>query len=116
MNGICHIEIPCTDIDRAMKFYTDVFGWETRLIPEMNYGVFKAPDGPGGGFSRELKIAAEGGLALYIEVEDINAVFGKVEAAGGKKVMDKAMISPEHGFMGQFSDIEGNLIGLWSQK
>jgi uncharacterized protein len=28
MSKVIHFEIPADDIDRAIKFYNDVFGWE----------------------------------------------------------------------------------------
>jgi uncharacterized protein len=38
----------------------------------------------------------------------------KVEAAGGKIVVPKTEISPEHGYMAVFLDTEGNRIALHS--
>ena len=116
MNGICHIEIPCTDLKKAAKFYGDVFGWETQMIPEMSYAMFKAPDGIGGGFSKDAKVSSEAGVMLYIEVEDIPSAFKKIEAGGGKQIKEKTQISPEHGYFGLFADNEGNMVGLWSKS
>jgi predicted enzyme related to lactoylglutathione lyase len=115
MNGICHIEIPCTDLNKAARFYGDVFGWETQMIPEMDYAVYKAPDGVGGGFSKSARISDEAGIMLYIEVEDIPATLKKIEASGGKQIKEKTRISPEHGYFGLFVDGEGNAVGLWSK-
>jgi predicted enzyme related to lactoylglutathione lyase len=116
MNGICHIEIPCTDLNKAAKFYGDVFGWETQIIPEMNYAMFKAPDGIGGGFSKDTKVSSEAGVMLYIEVEDIPAALKKIEAGGGKQIKEKTQISPEHGYFALFADGEGNMVGLWAKS
>jgi len=116
MHGFCHIELPCTDFAKIGKFYTDVFGWNVREIPEMNYAMFQTPDGPDGGFSKQAKIAGEPGIALYIEVEDIDAILKKIEEAGGKAVHPNTAISPDFGFFGIFTDVEGNSIGLWSKN
>ncbi len=116
MHGFCHIELPCTDFAKIGKFYTDVFGWNVREIPEMNYAMFQTPDGPDGGFSKQAKIAGEPGIALYIEVEDIDAILKKIEEAGGRAVHPKTAISPDFGFFGIFTDVEGNSIGLWSKN
>ncbi|PKK82408.1 MAG: hypothetical protein CVT49_13805 [candidate division Zixibacteria bacterium HGW-Zixibacteria-1] len=116
MNGFCHIEIPCIDFEKIGKFYTDVFGWNVQVIPEMNYAMFQAPSGPGGGFSKQSKIAKEAGIVLYIEVEEIGAALKKIEKAGGKTIRAKIQISPEIGYMGIFADVEGNSIGLWSKQ
>ena len=115
MNGICHIEIPCKDMDKAGNFYKTVFGWEITPLPQMEYAMFKPSDGPGGGFSTQAKIAGYPGVFIYIEVEDIDATLKKIEENGGKTVKGKTQISPENGYFGIFLDIEGNSIGLWSK-
>jgi predicted enzyme related to lactoylglutathione lyase len=115
MNGICHVEIPCTDYEKAKKFYGDAFGWEVEIIPEMDYAMFKGKDGPGGGFSKQLKVS-DSGVLFYLEVEDIEAALKKVGDAGGQTVKEKTQISPDVGYFGIFTDSDGNVIGLWSQK
>lgn len=114
MNGICHVEIPATDFEKMNKFYGDLFGWETQVIPEMDYATFKPPDGIGGGFSKQLK-TADSGVLFYIEVEDIEATLKNIEGAGGKIVMPKTLISPEIGYSAVFTDVAGNSIALWSK-
>jgi predicted enzyme related to lactoylglutathione lyase len=116
MNGICHVEIPCKDFEKIRKFYGDVFGWETQTMAEMDYAMFKAPEGPGGGFSKQAKIAPEAGVFIYIEVGDMDATLKKIETAGGKMVQPKTQISPDFGYYAVFHDIEGNMIGLWSKN
>jgi predicted enzyme related to lactoylglutathione lyase len=116
MNGICHIEIPSKDFEKAKKFYGDVFGWECQPMLQMEYMTFKAPSGIGGGFEKRAEIAANPGISLYIEVEDIPATIDKVKKIGGKEVVPKKQISPEYGYFAFVSDLEGNRIGLWAQK
>jgi Predicted enzyme related to lactoylglutathione lyase len=35
-----------TDVERATKFYTALFGWTADVMPEMNYTTFKLGDEP----------------------------------------------------------------------
>ncbi|UCD17271.1 MAG: VOC family protein [Candidatus Zixiibacteriota bacterium] len=114
MHGICHIEIPAKDFARIGKFYADVFGWGTENIPEMDYMMFKPPDGVSGGFDKNLTIADVGGITLYIEVEEVDTILKKVEENGGKTLKPKTEI-PGVGHIAYFADIEGNRIGLWSK-
>lgn len=116
MHGFCHIEIPCTDFEKIGRFYSDVFDWSVQVIPEMNYAVFRTPEGPGGGFEKRPHIPKEPGVKVYIAVEDVNAALKKIEAAGGKTTHPKTQISPEFGYFAFFEDVEGNSIGLWSQN
>lgn len=116
MNGICHVEFPCKDLEKIGKFYAAVFGWEVSAIPEMNYATYKAPDGPGGGFNNQIEITVKPGVLVYIEVEDIEDTLKAVEENGGGKVRPKTQISPEHGYIAIFKDIEGNSVGLWAKS
>ncbi len=116
MNGICHVEIPSKDFAMAKKFYGEVFGWECRYIPEMDYMTFKTPDGVGGGFDKDREISLHPGIEIYIEVEDIDATIKKTEAAGGTCVKGKTQISQEMGYYALIVDMEGNQLGLWAKN
>ncbi|UCE67112.1 MAG: VOC family protein [Candidatus Zixiibacteriota bacterium] len=116
MNGICHIEIPSKDYEKAKKFYSAVFGWECQDLAGMDYVAYKPPGGPGGGFDKTLEIAPKPGISIYIEVEDIEATIKKAEGLGGKCTKEKTQISPEYGYYAFLADLEGNQIGLWAKN
>ena len=116
MNGICHIEIPSEDFEKAKKFYGDLFNWQFDYMKEMDYLTFKAPDGVNGGFSKEYAIAEKAGIFLYIEVEDIETTIKNGEKIGGKTVKGKTMIGPEYGYFAVLADLEGNQIGIWAKN
>lgn len=116
MNNICHIELPSKDFVKAKKFYGDVFNWQFEETKEMNYIVFKAPEGVNGGFTDTLEPAQKPGIVFYIEVDDIEATIKKAEEVGGKCFVGKTQISPEIGYFAMLYDLEGNQIGLWSKS
>lgn len=116
MNGICHMEIPSKDFEKAKKFYGDVFGWKFNEMEGMDYLLYEAPSGVSGGFDHSYDIASKPGFVFYIEVENIDATIKKAEEIGGKCAKAKTQISPEHGYMAYVNDLEGNLIGLWSKN
>jgi hypothetical protein len=39
MDSVVHFEIPFEDKQRAMKFYTESFGWQLTDMPQMSYVV-----------------------------------------------------------------------------
>jgi predicted enzyme related to lactoylglutathione lyase len=43
---------------------------------------------------------------------DLDCVLSKVKTAGGKVILHKTYLSKEAGWIGLFSDTEGNRIGL----
>lgn len=116
MNGFCHVEIPSKDYEKASAFYNAVFGWETEMIPEMEYAMYKAPSGINGGFNKHLELNIHAGVLLYIEVEAIEATSKKIEENGGAIAQGKTEIAPGMGFIALFSDAEGNNLGLWSKE
>ncbi len=116
MHGFCHFEIPAKDFARARSFYGGIFGWKFEEMQGMDYMLFTPPNGVGGGFSKSAEASVKPGFLPYIEVDDIEATLRKVESSGGRKVMGKTMISPEHGFFALFQDPDNNQIGLWAKK
>ena len=110
-NTICHIEIPVANLDRAARFYTEVFGWKIQMMPQMNYADFSTPTGEAGGLDASAKPSPEG-VKIYMVAENIPKTLERIEKAGGKTVQAEMSIG-EHGFIGLFRDTEGNALGLW---
>ncbi|MCH7759919.1 hypothetical protein IIA15_00735, partial [candidate division TA06 bacterium] len=79
-NEFIHIEIPVKDFEKAKKFYSGVFDWKVEILPpEMNYALFSAPKGPGGGFTKVKEKAKPGGIVNYILVNSIETTLTKIE-------------------------------------
>ena len=122
-HAISWFEIPSTDIDRAQKFYEAIFNitmhpmdmdrLKMRLFPidDMMEGIGGAVVDSGGFHKPSL---TDGPLVYLNGNPDVQEVLDRVEAAGGKIMVPKTQISPEHGFMAVFADTEGNRIGLHS--
>lgn len=122
-SAISWFEIPATDLDRATKFYETLF--DVELIPmdtpNIKMRMFPVADMmndiggavvDSGGFH---KPSSTDGVLIYLNGNpDVQNILDKVENAGGKIVVPKTEISPEYGFMGVFTDTEGNRIGLHS--
>ncbi len=122
-NAISWFEIPTTDLDRAQKFYESIFGVKLNALDVANIRMRMFPiDDPMTGIGGAI-VHAEGfyapsktdGPLLYLNGNpDVQHVLDKVETAGGKIVVPKTLISPEHGHMAVFIDTEGNRIALHS--
>ena len=78
---IVHIEFSARDRGEAAKFYTEVFGWETQDMPEMNYTTFDVGQGPGGGFNPIGEQVKAGDVSVYIGTDDIDATLAAAEVA-----------------------------------
>jgi len=122
-NAISWFEIGTSDLNRATKFYETVFG--VTLTPldldNIKMRMFPLVDMmtqvggaivDSGGFH---KPSSTDGPLIYLNGNpDVQNVLDKVEAAGGKIMVPKTMISPEYGYMAVIIDSEGNRIGLHS--
>lgn len=122
-NAISWFEIPTIDIDRAQRFYENIF--ELEMIPldlaQIRMRMFPIDD-PLTGIGGAL-VHAEGfyspsrsdGPLVYLNGNpDVQFVLDKIEDAGGKIIVPKTLISPEYGYMAVFEDSEGNRIALHS--
>lgn len=109
---VTHLEIPVGNISRAQEFYSDLFGWDIRDFEGYEgYPMWRAPNQISGG---ALTPREEGFTQprSVVEVDSIEEVLGKVEAAGGRVVAPKAPIS-DTSWYAVFSDVDGNVIGLY---
>ena len=116
-----HFEIPFDDKARAMKFYSECFGWKLMDMPEMQYVMASSvevdetqmPKEPGainGGLFQRPKEAPN--PTIYVGVQSVEAAIQKVSDAGGKVVTPRTPI-PGMGAFARVADSEGNVIGLF---
>jgi len=114
---ICYIEIPTPNMGKAINFYVSIFGWQVQKseLSDVEYAMFSV-DGVGvnGGFSSLLPVT-DGGVLLYIKVDDIPLALENIKKAGGDIVKEKEPIGGEFGFSAGFKDPNGNQMGLWSK-
>ena len=93
---------------------------EDSFLDDKPYAMFETGDADfgltGGGFNPELKPLAENSMSLFISVENINDTLKKMANFGGKTIREKTEIGGDHGFFGQFVDVNGNHLGLWSKS
>jgi uncharacterized protein len=121
-NVLNWFEIPVTDMDRAVKFYTVIFSYESMY--QMNMGGFDMAffpmegNGVGGALCKgEWYKPTPDGAIIYLNGNpDLDTPLSKVEAAGGKIIMPKKLITEEIGYMALFIDSEGNRVALHSNK
>ena len=114
---ISHIEIPSPDIQKAIVFYTKVFGWKVEMMSGNTYAVYRIGETwVSGGFDASTKPAGENvGPGIVINVGDIPAKLEDIKNAGGKVVMEKTEIPGGHGFYARFQDTNGNYMQVYSK-
>jgi uncharacterized protein len=117
---VVHFEVIGNDPAKLRSFYTGLFEWEfaiddaaTEAISQPgNYGFVDGSTtgagvngGVGGGEGYEARVL------FYVGVPNVEAALKKAESLGGKRRMGPEG-TPGRLVVGQFTDPEGNLIGV----
>ncbi len=110
---IVHVEFQVSDPQKSMKWYNEVFGWDTTYDENMSYGMFSTGEGQlGGGFNPPNPQMSMKGTVVYIGTDDIPGTLAKAEAAGGKTIVPESEI-PNMGWFALMSDPDGNVVGVF---
>ena len=120
---LCWTDIPVTNLDRAIKFYSALLGKEVRKMSEtgFEYGLLPHEEQNasgclcvGGDSVGNKNEPSETGPLIYLSVEGrLNEAVKTVKANGGKVLNEKQQIGP-HGFRAIIVDSEGNRLALHS--
>jgi len=113
---VVHFEIIGNDPATLRSYYRELFGWAYEVgdatTPTVSqpgtYGFVSGAGingGIGGGDGHE------GGVLFYVGVPNVEAALNKAESLGGKRQMGPEG-TPGKLVVGQFTDPEGNLIGV----
>lgn len=115
-NKLTHFAIHIDNIDRAKKFYGEVFEWGFASYGPADFLQIKADKTENGELigalqSRNYSPVKENiiGLECTISVENVDEIIQRVENNGGKILMPKTAI-PYVGWITKFLDTEGNLV------
>ena len=111
--NVVHVEIPAANVEAAGKFYEELLGWKIQHDHDLNYSMWEAGDGSGGGFPEISDEAPAGQVLVYIHSDDIETDLKNVEKLGGKVIHPKAEI-PQTGWFALFQDPTGNVLGLYT--
>ena len=119
-NAINWFEIPTTDFDRAVTFYSTVLATEIQKTefmgePQAFFPSDQTKTSVGGAIVKSDRLTPSMiGTLIYLNlgtVENLEQALARVEASGGKLLMPKTDIG-DPGFIGMIQDSEGNCIGL----
>ncbi len=116
------VELATSDEDGALAFYSALFGWEDdaqHLPPEAGGGAYHMQRIGGdnvAAISKQQPDEAQAGIPphwnVYLAVDDVDAVTGKVQGAGGAVVVPPMDVM-EAGRMAFVADPTGGMVGLW---
>jgi predicted enzyme related to lactoylglutathione lyase len=119
MPRVIHFEIHAQEPERAVRFYTQVFGWQfQKWGGPQDYWLITtgAPDQPGinGGLVRRHGLIDGQAVLAYvctIDTPNVDEYTRKAIAAGGQIALPKMAI-PGVGWLAYCKDTEGNIFGM----
>jgi predicted enzyme related to lactoylglutathione lyase len=116
-----HFEIHTADPEKAIAFYTGLFGWTFQKypMPHSYWGVITGPEGtPGinGGMLPRMGPPPVDGQPVNswvttVAVDSVDASFAKALELGGTVALPKMAI-PHVGYVAYIKDVDGNIVGL----
>jgi predicted enzyme related to lactoylglutathione lyase len=110
-NSVSWFEIIGKDGPKLRGFYGNLFDWHFHEAPGIDYGMLDAaPGGIGGGIGSGTG-TGQSYVAVFVQVDDINASLQKVEELGGKTLIPRTVV-PSQVIFAMFSDPEGHYVGL----
>ena len=114
-------ELMTTDAEAAMKFYSEVFGWQPSEVMDMGemgkYRMFNRPVGMIGGMMNKPPKMADVPpyWMIYFRVPDINAAVERVKANGGQ-ILNGPMEVPGGDWFVNAMDPQGAMFSLHAKK
>ncbi|MFN8358975.1 MAG: VOC family protein [Candidatus Kapaibacterium sp.] len=119
-NAINWFEIPATDFDRAVKFYSAILDTQLPTTVMGGYNMAFLPTeekGVGGAIvSGDGCEPSQMGTLVYLNAgNDLTDILSRVEPNGGSVVLPKTLITEDIGYMAAFIDSEGGKVALHSQ-
>ncbi len=115
---ISWFEIPADDLQRARKFYSELFGWsieESKASSLKDHLIIKT--GNGDAISGSLTKRQRPGQTIvnYIDVSSTDRYIVKIRHLGGKVLVPKTAV-PGMGYFVVCEDTEENAFGIWENN
>lgn len=117
-NPFVHVELNTQDVDKAKKFYGQLFDWQledVQMGPSGTYTMIKTGKGTGGGMLKHPDPGSPSMWLAYVEVADVAAATAKAKSLGAKIMKDVTQV-PEAGTLSIIVDPTGAMLALWKTK
>jgi predicted enzyme related to lactoylglutathione lyase len=114
MPRVVHFEINADDPERAIRFYTCVFGWTVQKWDgPVDYWLLVTGDAQEPGIDGAITLRGNPpeGMVTTVDVPSIDECMAKVKENGGTVIVPKMPV-PGVGWLAYCKDTEGNTFGM----
>lgn len=120
MPRVVHFEVYADDMDRASRFYSDVFGWTVTKIDLEGgnaYWLIDTGDEPAEGINGGMmpRPTPEAINTVVLDVPSVDEYVEKITRGGGSLLVPKFAV-PGVGYAAYFRDTEGNPFGIFEDN
>lgn len=119
-NTFCFVEIPVSDMKRAIKFYSNLLNTELEAVEYASSEMAFFPNErnlvSGALIKDKNYIPSSSGVLVYLNGgKDLNNMLSLAEKCEGKILLNKTKISENH-YYAIFQDSEGNRLAIFSNN
>ena len=115
MAHVVHFEFSVPNPEKAVEFYSDVFGWSAQKLPDpVRYWQLRTSEGPaqqgipGGIVESKTGVPR---VSITVQVESLEEACAKVTRHGGSLVTERRLV-PGYGVHVLCKDPQGNFFAL----
>ena len=118
MPTIVYFNISADDMERAKKFYAELFDWKIEKVTEpleyysIETTTLSGEEGLSGGITK--REYPDQKIITFIGVPSVDECIDKVKKLGGK-VLEPKSGAAGAGYLAIFNDTENNTFGLWEE-
>ncbi|MEO5960003.1 MAG: VOC family protein [Opitutaceae bacterium] len=118
-NPFVHVELNTTSLPKAKAFYSKLFDWKLKDLPQPTpggaYTMIEVGEGTGGGMMKQLCPGAPSAWIPYVLVKDIDAATKKAKKLRAEIMKDVTEVEGM-GWLSIIVDPTGAVLGLWEPK
>lgn len=110
-HAVVHFELGGRNDGQLAEFYSSLFGWQMRPIPDVGYTLVDTCGGTGINGGIEKLPGEDPAITFYIQTDDLQSALDKINLLGGKTLKPITEL-PGMATYALFEDLDGLVIGL----
>jgi len=109
---IRYLQVPAADVQASADFYERALGWSIRTRGDGSTAFDDSLGHVSGELTPDRRPAGDGGVLVFVSVDDVDASLEQIRAAGGEVVVPRTA-EGERLVYATFRDPAGNVLGIF---